>query len=55
MDDVIIKSKDSGLIPNLEETFDTLRRNNMRLNPMKCMLGVRSKKFLGFILNEKCI
>lgn len=34
MDDIMVKSRlNANLIPNLEETFATLRQYNMKLNP----------------------
>ena len=38
---------------NLQETFDTLRRYNMKLNPSKCAFGVSSRKFLGFMVSRR--
>ncbi|KAL5749566.1 hypothetical protein ACOSP7_024169 [Xanthoceras sorbifolium] len=40
---------------DLEETFTTLRRYNMRLNPEKCVFGVTSGKFLGFMVHQRGI
>ena len=40
---------------NLQETFDTLRRYNMKLNPNKCAFGVSSRKFLGFMVSRRGI
>ena len=40
---------------NLQETFDTLRRYNMKLNPSKCAFGVSSRKFLGFMVSRRGI
>ena len=49
IDDMLIKSKKR---PNhtrhLQETFELLRRHDMKLNPLKCVFGVSSGKFLGF-------
>lgn len=40
VDDILIKSKKSGhLIRDLEETFSTLKRCGMKLNPTKCTFG----------------
>lgn len=46
---------DADLISDLEETFSTLRQYNMKLNPKKCIFGVKSEKFLGYIVTEKGI
>ena len=40
---------------NLQETFDTLRQYNMKLNPSKCAFGVSSGKFLGFLVSQRGI
>ena len=40
---------------DLQETFDTLRQYNMRLNPSKCAFGVSSGKFLGFMVSHRRI
>ena len=40
---------------NLQETFDTLRRYNIKLNPSKCAFGVSSRKFLGFMVSRRGI
>ena len=40
---------------DLQETFDNLNRNQMKLNPSKCVFGVTSRKFLGFLVNERGI
>jgi hypothetical protein len=43
VDDVVIKTQeDKGLISNLAETFDNLRKFKMKLNPEKCTFGVPS-------------
>ena len=40
---------------DLQETFDTLRQYNMRLNPSKCAFGVSTRKFLGFMVSHRGI
>ncbi|XP_056691815.1 uncharacterized protein [Spinacia oleracea] len=42
-------------LDDLRETFETLRTYQMRLNPKKCIFGVSSGKFLGFLIDEKGI
>nr|XP_018682885.1 PREDICTED: uncharacterized protein LOC108953088 [Musa acuminata subsp. malaccensis] len=52
VDDMIIKSKvASAHLIDLVETFQMLRRFNMRLNPMKCVFVVSSGRFLGFVIH----
>jgi len=42
-------------LSDLQETFDTLRMYNMKLNQSKCAFGVTVVKFLGFMLSQKGI
>lgn len=52
MDDMMVKSRTFDThLTNLTETFDTLKRFNMCINPSKCTFGVSSSKFLGFIIH----
>ena len=52
IDDMLIKSKSmSQHIADFEEIFFTLRKQAMRLNPTKCVFGVTSRKFFGFIIS----
>ena len=52
VNDMLIKSKEeSAHLDNLEETFNTLRQYQMKLNPNKCTFGVVSRKFLGFMVS----
>jgi hypothetical protein len=56
VDDVVIKTRESSdLIADLEETFGSLRRFRWKLNPTKCVFGVPSGKFLGFIVSNQGI
>ena len=56
MDDILIKStKPQQHREDLEETFKTLRRYNMRLNLKKYAFSVKSGKFLRFMLTERGI
>ncbi|XP_065036645.1 uncharacterized protein LOC135672121 [Musa acuminata AAA Group] len=53
---MIVKSRTAETHPSdLAETFNTLRRFGLRLNPAKCAFGVTSGKFLGFIIHERGI
>ena len=42
-------------LDNLQETFDTLKQYNMKLNPSKCAFGVSSRKFLRFMVSQRGI
>ena len=52
MDDMLVKSLDMKKhLDDLQETFDTLRRYKMKLNPSKCAFRVWLGKFLGFMVS----
>uniref|UniRef100_UPI00200C0FF9 hypothetical protein n=1 Tax=Escherichia coli TaxID=562 RepID=UPI00200C0FF9 len=40
---------------DLKETFHQLRTFRIRLNPEKCIFGVTSGKFLGYMVSERGI
>ncbi|GKB50467.1 reverse transcriptase domain-containing protein [Tanacetum coccineum] len=51
VDDMVIKSKNEKmLLADITETFDNLRKINMKLNPKKCSFGVEEGKFLGYMV-----
>jgi hypothetical protein len=53
VDDVVVKAQEEeGLISNLEETFDNLRKFKMKVNPEKCTFGVPSRKLLVFMVSR---
>ncbi|GKA63847.1 hypothetical protein Tco_0763453 [Tanacetum coccineum] len=54
--DMVIKSKnENNLISNIAETFDTLHKANMKLNPKKCTFVVETGKFLGYMITNEGI
>ncbi|GKA97787.1 reverse transcriptase domain-containing protein [Tanacetum coccineum] len=56
VDDLVIKSlTEDEVIRDIEETFRTLRKINMKLNPKKCTFGVEEGMFLGYQVNTKGI
>ena len=56
VDDVITKSKkQSNHVKDLRRFFESLRRHNLKLNPVKCVFGVPSGKILGFIVSRRGI
>jgi hypothetical protein len=56
VDDIVMKSRQSSsLITDLEETFNNLRRFNIKLNLKKCTLGATQGKILGYIITERGI
>jgi hypothetical protein len=51
VDDVVIKTReDEGLISDLAETFENLRKFKMKLNPKKCTFSVPSGKLLRYMV-----
>ena len=56
VDDMLVKSlRENDHLDDLQETFDTLRSYNMKLNPSKCVFGVTADKFLGFMVSQRGI
>ena len=56
MDDMLVKSKEElAHLDDLRETFTTLKQYQMKLNPSKCVFGVVSGKFLGFMVSQRGI
>lgn len=53
---MIVKSvKASDYIKDLLETFENIRKHNMRLNLAKCSSGLGGGKFLGYLLTHQGI
>ena len=53
MDDMLVKSKDeANHLNDLKETFNTLRKYNMKLNPTKCIFAIATRKFLEFMVSQ---
>ncbi|GJX55289.1 reverse transcriptase domain-containing protein [Tanacetum coccineum] len=56
VDDIVIKSKtEQDIIKGIEQTFSTLRRINMKLNPKKCSFAMEEGKFLGYVVTSEGI
>ncbi|KAK7294455.1 hypothetical protein RJT34_17344 [Clitoria ternatea] len=56
VDDIISTSKIvEGHINDLRKLFERLGKFKLRLNSAKCTFGTRSRKLLGFIVNERGI
>ena len=56
VDDMLVKSlREEEHSSDLQETFDTFRMYNMKLNPSKCVFGVTAGKFLGFMVSQRGI
>ena len=53
IDDMVVKSNlESEHVNNLGNIFKILRRYKLRLNASKCYFGVRSGKFLGYMVSH---
>ncbi|GJY09861.1 reverse transcriptase domain-containing protein, partial [Tanacetum coccineum] len=56
VDDLVIKSHTKAeMIRDINETFRTLRRINMKLNPKKCTFEAREGMFLGYMISPEGI
>ena len=56
VDDMLVKSREElAHLDDLKETFTTLKQYQMKLNPAKCVFGVASGKFLGFMVSQRGI
>jgi hypothetical protein len=56
LDDIIVKStKQENHIADLQEIFANFRRAGLKLNPEKCVFGVKKGKFLGCLVSTKGI
>ena len=52
VDDMLVKSKEKLIhLDDLKEMFTSLKQYQMKLNPSKCVFGVASGKFLGFMVS----
>ena len=53
IDDMLVKSKEClDHTEHLQETFELLSTNDMKLNPLKCAFRVGLGKFLGFMVMQ---
>jgi len=51
IDNIVVKSKKSKEhMPDLIEVFEILRHHRLRVNATKCVFGVGSRKFLGYMI-----
>ncbi|KAG9439903.1 hypothetical protein H6P81_020068 [Aristolochia fimbriata] len=56
VDDVVVKTKSKGdHLRDLRAVFERLRRHQLKMNPLKCAVGVSSGKFLGFVVRHRGI
>jgi hypothetical protein len=40
---------------DLKLSLERMKKYGLRMNPLKCAFGVRSRRYLGFIVNEHSI
>nr|GEW25726.1 reverse transcriptase domain-containing protein [Tanacetum cinerariifolium] len=56
VDDLVVKSHtEAEMVRDIEETFRTLRKINMKLNPKKCSFGLAKGVFLGYVITPEGI
>jgi hypothetical protein len=56
VDEIIVKStKQENHISDLQETFANFRQAGLKLNPEKCVFGVKKGKFLSYLVSTKGI
>nr|GEY64880.1 hypothetical protein [Tanacetum cinerariifolium] len=56
VDDLVVKSHtEAEMVRDIEETFRTLRKINMKLNPKKCSFGLAEGLFLGYVITPEGI
>ena len=49
----MVKTEKRGtMLEDLRETFDNLRRFQIKLNPPDCVFGVPADQLLGFLVSE---
>ena len=56
VDDLVVKSRRKGdHLQDLRMVFERLQRYQLKMNPLKCVSGVTSVKFLGIIVRYRGI
>ncbi|GKA80600.1 reverse transcriptase domain-containing protein [Tanacetum coccineum] len=56
VDNLVIKSHtEAEMLRDIDETFRTLRKINMKLNPKKCTFGAVERMFLGYMISPEGI
>nr|GEY47991.1 reverse transcriptase domain-containing protein [Tanacetum cinerariifolium] len=56
VDDLVVKSyTEAEMMRDIKETFRTLRKVNMKLNPKKCSFGLAEGIFLGYVVTPEGI
>jgi hypothetical protein len=52
---VIMSEKEKDHIADLTETFDNMRCNDLKLNPEKCIFGIRKGQLLRCMVSKQGI
>ena len=53
IDDIVVKSKRaSENVDHLKKSFEMMRHHQLKLNPLKCVFGVRAGNFLRFLVHQ---
>nr|GFA74195.1 reverse transcriptase domain-containing protein [Tanacetum cinerariifolium] len=56
VDNLVVKSHtEAEMVRDIEETFQTLRKISMKLNPKKCSFGLAEGVFLGYVITPEGI
>nr|GEU32707.1 reverse transcriptase domain-containing protein [Tanacetum cinerariifolium] len=56
VNDLVVKSHtEAEMMRDIEETFQTLRKINIKLNPKKCSFGLAEGVFLGYVITPEGI
>jgi hypothetical protein len=56
VDDIVVTSKSKeDHLADLAETFANMRDARLRLNPKKCVFGIRQGKILGYLVSHRGI
>ena len=56
VDDIVIKSdKKETHIQDLQETFENLTKSGLKINPEKCIFGIKKGKLLGCLVSARGI
>nr|GFC54731.1 reverse transcriptase domain-containing protein [Tanacetum cinerariifolium] len=56
VDNLVVKSHtETEMVRDIAETFQTLRKINMKLNPKKCSFGLAEGVFLGYVITPEGI
>ena len=55
IDDMLMNPKNTSTTQAFQKAFEILRRDDMKLNPLKCVFGVSLGKFLGLMVTQRGI